>query len=285
MNTDFHGCLTRALKFIRVHPWLDPEGPFGRPSERQLTSGCRVLRLRVESVLTLRLPMKMRLLVSCLAVSFTLLTRAGAAPSPAEQAEFFEQKIRPVLVAECYECHAGKKRKGGLLLDSREGWRAGGDSGAAIVPGRPEESLLIRSITHADADLKMPSKAPKLEDRVIADFVAWVKMGAPDPREQPDKAAVSTDAAWADTLAARRKWWCFQPIKTAPVPVPQTAAWSDHPIDRFLLAKMEARGLTPAAPADPRTLVRRLTFALTGLPPRHDEVEAFIAGSIGNRQS
>ena len=93
-----------------------------------------------------------------------------------EQVEFFEKKIRPVFVAECYECHGGKKQKGGLALDSREGLRDGGESGAAIVPGKPEESLLIRSITHADPDLKMPAKAPKLDERVIADFVAWVKI-------------------------------------------------------------------------------------------------------------
>src|SRR5215212_426696 len=102
----------------------------------------------------------------CIASVVAAMASARAAPTPL-QIEFFEQKIRPVLVAECYECHAGEKRKGGLALDSRPGWEAGGDSGAAIVPGDPEKSLLVRSLQHLDADLKMPKKAPKLEEAVI----------------------------------------------------------------------------------------------------------------------
>ena len=197
--------------------------------------------------------------------------------------EFFEKKIRPVLAAECYECHGGTKRKGGLALDSREGLRTGGESGAAIVPGKPEESLLIRSITHADPDLKMPGKAPKLDERVIADFVAWVKMGAPDPRTAPDKVVTASAQSWPEKLAVRRQWWCFQPIEKPVLPSPKDAAWSEHPIDRFLLAKMEARGLSPAADADPRTLIRRLSFAITGLPPTPDDADTFAA--IGDRRA
>lgn len=202
--------------------------------------------------------------------------RADDAPLPPAQVEFFEQKIRPVLVAECYECHSTEKQKGGLALHSRDALRQGGDSGPAIVPGAPEKSLLITSITHADPDLKMPSKAPKLDDSVIADFTAWVKMGAPDPRTQPDAKPASDAESWAQTLAVRSQWWSFKPLKTTPSPTPKNAAWSDHPIDRFLLTAMEARGLAPAADAEPRALIRRLHFALTGLPPTPEEVEAFV---------
>ncbi len=198
------------------------------------------------------------------------------------QIEFFETKIRPVLASECYDCHSEKKRKGDLALDSREGWIKGGESGAAIVPGKPDESLLIRSITHADADLKMPKKAPKLDARVIADFVEWVKMGAPDPRTQPDKVRVSP-VPWSETLAARRKWWCFQPLLTPPAPTLRNAAWSKHPIDRLLLAKMEERGVSPTGDADARTIIRRLTYAITGLPPTAPDVERFVSDAARNR--
>ena len=214
---------------------------------------------------------------------FPLLAALGTARavSPVEGIEFFEKKIRPVLVAECYECHAGEKQKGGLRVDSREALRTGGESGAGLVPGKPEESLLIRSITHADPDLKMPSKAPKLEERAIADFVAWVKMGAPDPRDAPEKIA-GAKASWPEMLAARREWWSFQPVRKDAPPTPRDAAWSGHPIDRFTLAKMEERGLSPAPDADPRALLRRLTFALTGLPPTAEEVAAFAAANGRN---
>lgn len=202
-----------------------------------------------------------------------------------EQHDFFETKIRPVLVAECYECHGGEKQKGGLALHSREALRKGGESGPAVIPGEPEKSLLIQSIRHSDPDLKMPSKAPKLEDRIIADFVAWVKMGAPDPRTAPDGKRTAPANTWPETLAARRAWWCFQPVDSPSVPEPQNSAWSDHPVDRFLLAKMEAKGLTPAAEADPAVLLRRLSFALTGLPPTAEDAERFVGAAAKDRPS
>ncbi len=214
---------------------------------------------------------------------FALGALAGGASPGAAEVEFFETKIRPVLVAECYECHAGDKRKGGLALDSRAGWMAGGDSGEAIVPGAPEKSLLIRTITHEEADLKMPKKAPKLDEAVIADFVAWVKMGAPDPREKAEAKPAAGKSTWADTLASRSRWWCFQPVAQAAIPEPKNAAWSGHPVDRFLLAKMEAAGLAPGADAEARVLLRRLSFALTGLPPSVEEVKAFVAATAQDR--
>ncbi len=207
-----------------------------------------------------------------------------AAALPPEHVEFFEKKIRPVLVAECYECHNAKKTKGGLRLDYRDGWQKGGDTGEAIVPGDPTKSLLIESIKHTDPDLKMPDKAPKLEDAVIADFEKWIAMGAPDPRDEPP-AEQGAKPTWAQLLEVRKSWWSLQPVEKPAVPAVKDAAWSEHPVDRFLLAKLEAKGLAPAAPADPRTFIRRLTFALTGLPPTPDEAEAFVADSLRNPQS
>jgi len=227
---------------------------------------------------------------SPLALIGAVLFAAGAsalaanAPLTPEAHEFFEQKIRPVLIAECYECHNAKKTKGGLRLDYRAGWQKGGDTGDAIVPGDPKKSLLIDSIKHTDPDLKMPDKAPKLDDAVIADFEKWIAMGAPDPRDEPP-AEQASKPTWADLLATRRTWWSLQPVKKPAAPAIKNTAWSQNPVDQFLVAKMEAKGLAPAVPADPRTLIRRLTFALTGLPPTPGEVEAFVTESISNQQS
>ena len=201
-------------------------------------------------------------------------TFAASAPLTPDAQEFFEQKIRPVLVAECYECHNAKKHKGGLRLDYRGGWQKGGDSGDAIVPGDPAKSLFIQSIKHQDPDLKMPDKAPKLDDTIIANFEQWIAMGAPDPRDEPP-AEQASKPTWADLLATRRLWWSLQPVQKPAVPAVKNPAWSEHPVDRFLLAKMETKGLAPAAGADPRTLIRRLTFTITGLPPTVEEVEDF----------
>jgi hypothetical protein len=208
---------------------------------------------------------------------------ASAALTP-ESLEFFENKIRPVLAAECYECHNAKKAKGGLRLDYRAGWQKGGDTGDAIVPGDPKRSLLIESIKHTDPDLKMPDKAPKLDEVVIADFEKWVAMGAPDPRDEPPTEQASKPT-WADLLATRRTWWSLQPVKKPTPPAVKNTAWAENPVDSFLLAKMEAKDLVPAAPADPRTFIRRLTFTLTGLPPTPQEVEMFVAAMINDQTS
>ncbi len=210
------------------------------------------------------------------AIIFTLAARVAfsATTLPPEQADFFEKKIRPVLASECTECHDAKKQKGGLRLDYRDGWKKGGDSGDAIVPGEPAKSLLIKSIRHEDPDLKMPSKRPKLSDASIADFEKWIAMGAPDPRDEPPKAGAAVP--WETLLADRKTWWSLQPVQKSEPPAVKNAAWSQHPVDHFLLAKMEERGLKPAADADPRVVIRRLTFALTGLPPTPEEVNAFV---------
>jgi hypothetical protein len=172
-----------------------------------------------------------------------------------------------------------------LQLDSRDRLRAGGDTGPALVPGAPEKSLLITSIQQTDPDLKMPKKAPMLASEVIADFVTWIKMGAPDPRDEPDKIKAGGSAAtWPQVFAARKGWWCFQPVRHPPVPTPSDTHWSSEPIDRFILATMEKAGLSPAKDAEPGVVYRRLCFALTGLPPGPRAVSAFISAAAVDRR-
>jgi hypothetical protein len=215
----------------------------------------------------------MRLTLASLAAVFV----ASAVPAARGDGgvEFFEKKVRPVLVQHCYKCHSAgaKKRKGGLALDTRDAARKGGDSGPAVVPGRPEASLLVRAVRHADEALKMPP-AGKLPDDIVADLEAWVRMGAPDPRDVAAPAGAAT-VSWEEMLRTRRQWWSLQPVREPAVPAVKDAAWPDSPVDRFLLAKLEQAGLTPAPEADRRTLVRRLSLVLTGLPPAPGEVEAF----------
>jgi hypothetical protein len=190
-----------------------------------------------------------------------------------EGAAFFEKKIRPVLVAECYGCHSPervKKVKGGLALDTREGLLKGGNSGPVIVPGSPSRSLLIKALGHGDPSLSMPPKK-KLAAAVVRDFEEWIRLGAPDPRTGAKSAYKSLD------LEQGRKHWAYQPPKRAAEPTVKNAAWPRTDVDRFLLAALEAKGLAPMADADRRTLLRRVTFDLTGLPPTPAEAEAFAA--------
>ena len=189
-------------------------------------------------------------------------------PSKA-QLDFFEAKVRPVLVSNCYKCHsaADSKSKGGLVLDTREGWQQGGENGTPIVPGSPEKSLLIKAIEHGDADLQMPPNG-KLAPNEIADLVAWVKMGAPDPRTNGGvKLTGLNDKA--------KSHWAFQPVQNPPVPAVKTAGWAKTPIDHFVLAKLEQAGLKPNHPAAREVLIRRASYDLLGLPPTPDEVRAF----------
>ncbi len=197
-----------------------------------------------------------------------------AASLTLEDEKFFESKIRPVLASQCGKCHAStaEKLRGGLQVDTREGLRRGGDSGPAIVPGQPEESLLIRAIRYRDKDLKMPPKT-RLPDAVVADFEKWIKLGAPDPRtEVKGNAANHRPAAAVGT----REFWSFRPPRKSVPPVVKQRAWPRGLIDGFLLAALESRGLIPVADASRATLLRRVTFDLIGLPPTLEEIDAFI---------
>ena len=198
---------------------------------------------------------------------------AEMAPISTDDRAFFDAKIRPVLEENCYKCHSrdADKIKGGLLLDSREGLLHGGYTGDAIVPGNPAESLLIIAINHADEDMKMPSKRRKLAEHEIADLTEWVMRGAPDPRT---RGAEGGDPAYA---GVGENHWAFQPVRKPAIPDAVLANWSDAPIDRFIGAKLDANGLAPNAAADKHTLLRRVTFNLTGLPPTREEQDAFVA--------
>jgi len=202
----------------------------------------------------------------------TLLCRPQVRAADETGTEFFEKRIRPLLVDRCYQCHSAnaKKLKGGLRLDTREGWNTGGDNGAAIVPGKPEESLLIKSVRRVDKDLSMPPKEA-LSDTEVADLEAWVKMGAPDPRVNDHTAQAPYDFA-----AARNQWAFHKPADVAP-PLVKNAAWVKTPVDAFILKKLEDKAMNPAPPADPRALLRRVTFDLIGLPPTPEEVASFLA--------
>ena len=204
-----------------------------------------------------------------------LAASAGAAELAREQFDFFERKVRPVLVERCYECHsaAAGKRKGGLTLDTQDGLIKGGDTGPALVPGDPEKSRLIEAVRYKNRDLQMPPKNP-LSAEQVRDLEQWVKFGAPDPRE----AAATTTALRAPTVEEGRKFWAFQPLADPPVP-PSANRKSEFlsPVDAFIAAKLAEKKLTAAPPADRRTLIRRATFDLTGLPPTPEEVAAFLA--------
>jgi len=202
-----------------------------------------------------------------------LLLPATAQNQP-DGVEFFEKKIRPLLAEHCYECHsAGKKTKGGLNLDSREGWMKGGDSGMTLVPGDPEASLLIKAVRYKDKEFQMPPKR-KLSDTQIADFEQWVKLGAPDPRTGGAVAAKKEIS-----IAEGRKHWAYQLPKQPALPAVKDATWSRTDTDRFILAKLEEKSLRPSADADPVTLVRRIYFDLVGLPPTPEQIDAFLRES------
>jgi hypothetical protein len=206
-----------------------------------------------------------------------LAPAARAAEPDAAGIEFFEKNIRPILIDRCYNCHSQKaeKIKGKLLLDSRQGVLNGGEGGPIIVPGNPAKSRLIVALRYTDPDMEMPPKH-QLEPRQIEAFEQWVKMGAPDPRTQAPGAVAAAPADSYDWDQAK-KFWSFQPIQHPPVPQVSDSSWALSPIDNFLMQGYQEHHLKPVGPADKRTLVRRATYDLTGLPPTPDEVEAFVA--------
>ncbi len=196
--------------------------------------------------------------------------------SRTQQLEFFEAKIRPVLVERCYECHAADSKivRGGLQLDSRQAGLQGGDSGPAIVPGQPEDSLLIEALRHDSLEMPPDEKLPA---QVIADFEEWIRHGAIDPRDE-----VLAGRLQPVDWEAAAKHWAFQPLSDPLPPVIEGLPVESSPIDRFILKELQAVGWEPAAAADKRTLIRRATYDLTGLPPTVDEVNAFLADTASD---
>lgn len=223
----------------------------------------------------LNAPAFVRAFASILLLALAGLPSFSAELTPA-QIQFFETRVRPVLADNCYRCHSqqAEKVKGGLLLDSREGVLKGGDTGPALVPGDPEHSLLVKAIRYTDADLQMPPKGKKLSDTAIADLVAWVQMGAPDPRT-----TTPSSASWA---ASAKSHWAWQPLTQPAPPEVKNRDWVQSPVDQFILAKLEEKGLAPNPPADKRALIRRATFDLIGLPPTSAEVEDFVKDDSTN---
>src|SRR6185437_6707793 len=205
--------------------------------------------------------------------------RAADAPNAAG-IEFFEKQIRPILAGQCYKCHSTKaeKLKGDLLLDSRQGVLRGGKDGPVIAPGHPDKSKLIDAIRYTDPDLQMPPKH-QLSSAQVAAFEQWIKMGAPDPRNEPLAAtAVPQPYNWEEA----KKFWCFRPVQDPPVPTVKDSSWALTPIDNFVMQSYEALHLKPVKMADKRTLIRRATYDLTGLPPTVDEIEAFLNDNSPN---
>lgn len=215
--------------------------------------------------------MKSHLWIPCFVLVLVPLKVDGQTVSATDR-QFFEKNIRPVLVKHCYQCHSSqnkKKLRGGLALDTREGLRKGGDSGPIIVPGKPAESLLLKALSHKDAELAMPP-SEKLDADIIVAFAEWVRRGAPDPR----------DDGWSGQeidIAKGRKHWSFQSPKNPIPPKIKQTNWPRTDIDRFILAELDNKGLQPNSDAERRILLRRLSFDLIGLPPTPAEVEAFLA--------
>jgi len=217
------------------------------------------------------------LVAACLLTPLTALAveETGSPKFDAQALDFFEKKVRPLLVKRCYECHSGQSEepKGGLRLDSRAAVVAGGDTGAAVVPGKPQKSLLVDAINYGDL-YEMPPKS-KMPPEEIALLTKWVKLGAPWPPEKVQPLSVKREEF--DLQARKADHWCWQPIGSPEPPDAKQGDWPRSDIDRFILARLEEKGLQPSPPADRRVLVRRLYFDLIGLPPTPQQVEQFIA--------
>jgi hypothetical protein len=225
-----------------------------------------VMRMRV---VTQQLTEAVIILVLLAAGAWT----ASAAEPTADQIEFFENKVRPIFAERCYECHSAstRKPKGGLRLDSPAAVLKGGVSGPVVVAGDLEASRLITAIRYEDPDLQMPPDNAQLSKEEVALLESWVKMGAPLPR--PSASQVGS----ASLEHMHSKHWAFQPVKKPLVPAVKNSRWIQTPVDNFVLAELQKHQLKPAPPADRRTLIRRLTYDLIGLPPTCEEVDAYLA--------
>lgn len=192
--------------------------------------------------------------------------------------EFFEKSVRPILVTKCEACHGEEIQEGKLRLDSKTGWQKGGSRGPAVLPGKPEESLLLKAIGYLDPDLQMPPDQQLSADE-IAVLRAWILRGAVDPRLEPSSSIPAADAEWERVFRERLDWWSLQPRTNPALPELKDSRWSSEPLDRFIGATLEKSGLTPAPSAEPEVLLRRLSFVLTGLPPSPELRESFLQNS------
>jgi cytochrome c553 len=219
--------------------------------------------------------MNSRKLILICSVTFASLASVAQAENDksadAAGLAFFEKRIRPVLVEHCYTCHSvdKKKKQGGLLLDTRAGIRRGGDTGSAVVPSSPDQSLILAALRYED--LEMPPKG-KLSRKIIKDFERWIRIGAPDPRDGGEEVSKSGGVS----LEEGRKFWSFQPIQDPNVPKNRNDKWAASEIDSFILQKQEAAGLAPTSDANPEVILRRLYFDLIGLPPTPTQVREFL---------
>ena len=200
------------------------------------------------------------------------LLAADTEPTP-KQVAFFESKVRPILANNCYQCHSEKEQKsrGGLHLDTREGVLHGGESGPAVVPGKPGASLLLKAVKHLDKKLRMPQKQPKLPPSQITILENWIKMGAPDPRKRELPSLITRDI----DIEKGREFWAFQPVNKPAIPKAR-GTWARTDLDRLVQARHKEKGLLPAKDSPPATLLRRMHFDLTGLPPTPEQIQAFL---------
>ena len=229
-----------------------------------------VSRASLDQVCRLRLPRS-----GLLSSVFIALLLIPLAASAAEGDAFFRERVEPILRQRCFECHSHEgKIKGGLVLDSRLGWQAGGESGPAIVPGSPEKSRLIEAVRYKNPDMEMPPKA-KLPQNEVAVLEEWVMRGAPDPRETV--AAVKTIKHNGVDVEEGRKHWSYQPVRDAAPPAVRDQGWPLNDVDSFILAKQEEAGLNPGPEAGAHAWLRRVSFDLTGLPPTETEIAEFVA--------
>ena len=222
----------------------------------------------------------LHLLAAGIFTSFVSIAFGADAPKPIESAsaispehaKLFEEQIKPILARHCFQCHshAAGKDNGGLMLDARGSMLVGGDSGAALVPGKPEESLLITAVKFEEDYPRMPPKG-KIPEADVKALVEWVRIGAPWPGSEDAVVAKPREKITDED----RKYWAFQPVKHPQPPEVADAAWSVNPIDRFIRARLDAEGLSPSPPAEKGALLRRLYFDLVGLPPSAEEIDAF----------
>jgi len=228
----------------------------------------------------IRLP----LFIALLLLAMTLLPSAEAA-GDRRKAAFFEKTIRPLLVKHCYACHSEKagKQEGGLLLDRKSGWLKGGDTDKAVVPGQPKASLLIKAVSYTDDNLQMPPEK-RLSKEDVQLLERWVRLGAPGPLKDVGESEFSRLGDQEYLAAKAKTHWAFQPVKAAPPPAVSDPRWGQNAVDRFIFAVLAETKLTPSEPADPRTLIRRLTYDLTGLPPTFAEVQTFVAAAKKDRR-